>query len=164
MSRGRVSLVLLLLLLVGVGTWFWVTPRRAWERFTYGAAFLSHGDLAATVDFDAVRANLRTDMTAAVRNRVTGAEGIAGVGAALVDAAVSQVGTVEGLARLFTQMAMGTASPKPAFRYRSPSRIDVELRQTPTSSGILTMTRSGFRWRITRVWGNGFASIQEGRR
>lgn len=164
MSRGRVFLVFLLLLLVGVGTWYWVAPRRAWERFTYGAAFLSQGDLAATVDFDAVRTNLRSDMTTAIRSRLTGGDGMAGIGASLVDAAVSQIGTVEGLAELFTQMAMGTTGPRPAFRYRSPSRVDVELRETPTSMGVLTMTRSGLSWRITRVLGNGFASNQEGRR
>ncbi len=164
MSRGRVSLVFLLLVLTGVATWYWVTPRRTWERFTYGTAFLDRSDLAATVDFDAVRSNLRADMAAGIRERVTSTGGIAGMGTALVDAAVSELGTADGLAQLFTQMAMGTTSPRPTFKYRSLSRVDVELRQTTTRMGILTMTRSGLHWRITRVWGAGVASKQEGKR
>jgi hypothetical protein len=127
-------------------------------------AFFSEGDLTATVDYEAVRANLRSDMMAAVRERVKGADGLGELGVGLVDAAVSEVGTAAGLAQLFTSIAMGMGRPDPSFRYRSLSRVDVELRQSPTRSGIMTMTRSGLTWRITRVWGDGFTPRSEERR
>jgi hypothetical protein len=79
----------------------------------------------------------------------------------LVDATV----TPEGLSQVVTQFGTRTPGPDAAdslagkavtsFRYRAVSRVDVVLYpagKTADDGGVLTFTRSGLTWKLTRVW------------
>lgn len=164
MSRGRTFLVVLLLLVTAIAAWYWIAPRRAWERFTYGITFGSEADLAATADLPTVRRNFREDVSRVIGERVNLGNGaVAGASAALMDLVVGETITAGGLSRLVAELAMESPDFEPRFRYRSPSRVDVEIGDGSRGVGILTFSRTGLDWKLTRVWGSGFASSQ-GRR
>lgn len=153
-----------LIALVVTGVWFYLSPRRAYDRFLQGVAFGDETALEATVDFPVLRMNLREDLRQGIEARARG--GIAATAAlamlgGLVDAAVSP----EGLSQVVTQFGTRTPGPDAAdslagkavttFRYRAPSRVDVVLYpagKTADDGGVLTFTRSGLTWKLTRVW------------
>lgn len=155
---------LLLLLLVLAGSWFWIAPHRAYDRFLQAVAFGSESGLAETVDLALVRQQLKEDLGAAVARQSNSQLG--GTAAAdFIDGAVDATLTPSGLADLIT--AFGTRAPGPgaadtlqtgtvvAFQYRSLSRVDVLIRaagESETQSGILTFTRTGTVWRLSRIW------------
>ncbi len=154
----------LLLALVVTGVWFYVTPRRTYDRFLQGVAFGNEAALEATVDFPLLRMNLREDLRQGIEARVrTGIATTAAIAmlGGLVDAAV----TPEGLSQIVTQF--GTRTPgadaadslagkaNTAFRSRGVSQVDVLLYpagKTADDGGVLTFTRSGLTWKLTRVW------------
>jgi len=144
------------------GIWYVTSPRRAWDRFLGAIVMGQEAELQATIDFPTLRDNLRVDLRAAMSQRSDLSGAIGGV---LVDQLVSGIVTPLGLTRLVT--AFGTRSPSAAdrdsldartvtsFRYRGPSTVDVRLRAAsadPSSAGVFTFTRSGLRWRLTRIW------------
>lgn len=164
MTRRSPLTWLLLLLVVLVATWFWVAPHRAYDRLLQAVAFGSEPGLAASIDFPVVRAHLKDDIAAAVarrsRSRIGGA-----VTAAFLDQAVDATLTPSGLADLIT--AFGTRTPRRGaadtlvagtdvtFRYQSLSRVDIHVRpegDSDANAGILTLTREGTSWRLTRIW------------
>jgi hypothetical protein len=154
----------LLLAVVATGIWYYVAPRRAYDRFLKAIAFGNAEELEATVNFPVLRMQLREDLR-------TGLERSAGKGpgatialsmlGALVDAAV----TPEGLNQIVTgfgtrdlsevdpdSLTEGTAT---AYRYRSPSQVDVVLHpvgQASDAGGTLTFRRDGLSWKLTRAW------------
>lgn len=155
---------LLVLLVLLAGAWFWVAPHRAYDRLMRAIAFGSREELAVVVDFPAVREQLHTDLAAAMTRR-----GQRGLGEAVVstilDQALDAVLTPSGLSNIVT--GFGTRTPNGAladtveartdvsFHYRSLSRVDVHIRprgEPDAQSGILTFTRDGVRWRLTRIW------------
>ncbi len=166
---------ILLLALLGLGAWYWFAPRRAYHRFLNAIAFGDAAGLAATVDFPLLRMNLREDLRAGLERTAgtgAGAAVASGVLGALVDAAVSP----EGLSQIVTGFGMRepgeaaddslTAGAVTSFRLRSPSRMDVILYpegKTADDGGILTFTRSGLGWRLTRAWSMRLAREVNGR-
>lgn len=161
---------ILLLALLGLGAWYWFAPRRAYHRFLNAIAFGDAAGLEATVDFPLLRMNLREDLRAGLERKAgtgLGAAVAGGVLGALVDAAVSP----EGLSQIVTGFGMRdpgdaaadslTAGAITSFHYRAPSRVDVVLYpegKTADDGGILTFTRSGLRWKLTRAWSTRLAS------
>ncbi len=154
----------LLLALVLTGVWFYAAPRRAYHRFIQAVAFANESELDATVDFPVLRMNLREDLRKGIEARARtgfGATAAIAMLGGLVDAAV----TPEGLSQIVTQF--GTRVPGPdaadsltgntvtSFRYRALSQVDVVLYpegKTADAGGILTFTRSGLAWKLTRAW------------
>jgi hypothetical protein len=154
----------LLIALVLTGAWYYEAPRRAYNRFIQAVAFGNEAELDATVDFPQLRMNLREDLRKGIEARArtgVGATIAIGMLGGLVDAAV----TPEGLSQIVTQF--GTRLPGPgaadslvgntvtAFRYRALSQVDVVLYpagKTAESGGVLTFTRSGLTWKLTRAW------------
>jgi|CXWL01.1.fsa_nt_gi hypothetical protein len=154
----------LLVVVVLTGAWFYFAPRRAYDRFIQAVAFGNEAELEATVDFPVLRMNLREDLRKGIEARArTGIGATAAIAmlGGLVDAAV----TPEGLSQIVTQF--GTRRPGPdaadsltgktvtAYRYRAPSQVDVVLYpegRTADAGGILTFTRSGLTWKLTRAW------------
>jgi hypothetical protein len=80
---------------------------------------------------------------------------------AMVDAAV----TPSGLSQIITGFGTRTVTSNSAdttavgtttaYRYRSLSRVDVLLHpadETPDDGGVLTLTRTGMTWKLTRAW------------
>lgn len=149
--------------LVG-GAWLYRAPRRTYDRLVKAVAYGDPAELEATVDFVVLRRNLREDLQAGLARRAGDGMGATIAGAmlgAMVDAAV----TPSGLSQIITGFgtrevdgnsadtaAVGTTT---AYRYRSPSRVDVLLYpadETPADGGVLTFTRTGMTWKLTRAW------------
>lgn len=154
---------LLVAVLVG-GAWLYLAPRRAYHRLVKAVAYGDAAELEATVDFVVLRRNLREDLQAGLARRAGNGMGATIAGAmlgAMVDAAVtpsglSQIitgfGTREVTAGSSDTTAGGTTT---AYRYRSLSRVDVLLHpadETPADGGVLTFTRTGMTWKLTRAW------------
>ncbi len=154
----------LLIALVLTGAWFYWAPRRAYDRFLQAIAFGNASELDATVDFPQLRMNLREDLRKGIEARARlgiGATVALSMLGGLVDAAV----TPEGLSQIVTRF--GTRLPGPdaadslagntvtSFRYRALSQVDVVLYpagKTAEDGGVLTFTRSGLTWKLTRAW------------
>lgn len=154
----------LLTALVLAGVWYYYAPRRAYDRFIRAVAFADEAELEATVDFPVLRMHLREDLRQGIEARARtglGATVVTSMLGGLVDAAV----TPEGLSEIVTQF--GTRIPGPgaadslaekterSFRYRAPSQVDVVLYpagKTADEGGVLTFTRSGLTWKLTRAW------------
>lgn len=150
--------------LLVTGVWYYVAPRRAYDRFLQGVAFGNEAELEATVDFPVLRMNLREDLRKGLEGRARsgiGATAAIALLGGLVDAAV----TPEGLSQIVT--GFGTRLPGPgaadsltgntitSYRYRAPSQVDVVLYpagKTADDGGVLTFTRSGLTWKLTRAW------------
>jgi hypothetical protein len=162
-------LVMAALLLTGV--WYLYTPRRAWDRFMRGIVLAQPKDMDATIDFDALRDNLRQDLRAALQ-RNGSSDLVLRASGALLDQLVAQTVTPRGLTSLVT--AFGTRTPQAAdrdsldaitvttFHYRGPSTVDVRIRPASADAqgaGVFTFTRSGLRWRLTRVWSDRLARL-----
>lgn len=155
---------LLVLAVALVAVWYWIAPHRAYDRLLRAVAFGSQPELEATVDFAAVREHLHTDLSAAMTRRSGRGLGQAMVSAVL-DQAVDAVLTPAGLSNIVTGFGTRAADGSLAdtveartdvsFHYRSLSRVDVHIRpagEPDDRSGILTFTRDGVRWRLTRIW------------
>lgn len=154
----------LLLVLVVTGGWFYWAPRRAYDRFLHAVAFGNASELEATVDFPELRKHLREDLRKGIQVRAGAGFGAAAATAmlsGLVEAAV----TPEGLSQIVT--GFGTRVPGPdaadslagntvtSYRYRALSQVDVVLYpagRTAEDGGVLTFTRSGLTWKLTRAW------------
>jgi hypothetical protein len=157
-------LAILLLLIGQVGIWFWVTPHRAYDRLMRALAFGSESELAETADLPVVRQHFMEDVRSAITRRSD--FHLRGAAAdSVVTMAANVVLTPQGLADLVS--SFGTPTPGPAaadtllvgtevsFHYQGLSRVDVRIRPTGASeqsAGILTFTRTGVTWRLTRVW------------
>ncbi len=154
----------LLLAVIITGAWFYLAPRRAYDRFLKAIAFGNAEELDATVNFPVLRRHLREDLR-------TGLERTAGKGpgatvalsmlGVLVDAAV----TPEGLNQIITGFGTRVSSSfeadtlsrgaETSHRYRSLSRVDVVLHPVGTTTGAggtLTFSRDGLSWKLTRAW------------
>jgi hypothetical protein len=153
--------LLALTLLVAVA-WYIITPRRAYDDFRLALLTGSESGLQATVDFPAVRDNLKRDIAPAL-DRATGKIGGAALGV-LLEQAVNSVLTPSGLAQLVTgfgtvRRSAAEVSDTPgdvvtSYRYKSPSRVDVMIRPAgdpDVTAGVLTFTRSALSWRLTRI-------------
>ncbi len=153
---------LLLCTLVVAGLWYHQAPRRTHDRFLTALLTGSESELTATVDFPALRDNLKADLAPALA-RAGGAMG-ARVGGIILEQAVNSVLTPSGLAQLVTGFGMRRRQADEVqsvedrtvttYRYRSPARVDVRMRSSAdpeSAAGILTYTRSGLRWRLTRI-------------
>lgn len=162
-------LVMAALLLTGV--WYLYTPRRAWDRFMRGIVLAQPKDMDATIDFDALRDNLRQDLRIALQRNDAG-DLATQVGGALLDQLVAQTVTPRGLTALVT--AFGTRTPTAAdrdslnaitvttFHYRGPSTVEVRVHPASTDAqgaGVFTFTRSGLHWRLTRIWSDRLARL-----
>lgn len=159
MSRPLRWLLLCTLLVAGV--WYHQAPRRTHDRFLTALLTGSESELAATVDFPAVRDNLKADLTPALdRAGRAGAQ----LGGFVLEQAVNAVLTPQGLAQLVTGFGMRRRQADDVqvsdertvttYRYRSPSQVDVRIRSAAdpeSAAGILTYSRSGLRWRLTRL-------------
>ena len=154
----------LLIALVLTGAWFYWTPRRAYDRFIHAVAFANESELEATVDFPLLRMNLREDLRKGIQVRAGAGMG-AGAATAMLSGLVEAAVTPEGLSQIVT--GFGTRIPGPeaadslvgntvtSFRYRALSRVDVVLYpagKTAEEGGVLTFTRSGLTWKLTRAW------------
>ncbi|MDX2261346.1 MAG: DUF2939 domain-containing protein [Gemmatimonadales bacterium] len=164
----------LLLVVLGGGAWLYFAPRRAYDRLVKAIAYGDAAELEATVDFVVLRRNLREDLQAGLARRAGDGMGATIAGAmmgAMVDAAV----TPSGLSQIITGFgtrdvtenstdttAVGTTT---AYRYRSLSRVDVLLYpadETPADGGVLTLTRTGMTWKLTRAWSAKLDAQQSG--
>jgi len=153
----------LVVVLVG-GAWLYLAPRRAYDRLVKAVAYGDAAELEATVDFVVLRRNLREDLQAGLARRAGDGMGATIAGAmmgAMVDAAV----TPSGLSQIITGFGTRDVTANPAdttavgtttaYRYRSLSRVDVLLHpadETPADGGVLTLTRTGMTWKLTRAW------------
>jgi len=153
---------LLAVTLLVAAVWYVVTPRRAYDDFRIALLTGSESGLQATVDFPVLRDNLKRDLAPALE-RAGGGLG-ATVGGVLLEQAVNSVLTPMGLAQLVTgfgtvRRSADDVSDTPSdivttYRYRSPSRVDVEIRPAgdpEATAGVLTFTRSALSWRLTRI-------------
>ena len=154
----------LLIVLVLTGVWYYLAPRRAYDRFLQAVAFGNEAELEATVDFPLLRMNLREDLRKGIEARARSGLG-ATVATAMLGGLVDAAVTPEGLSQIVTQF--GTRLPGPdaadsltgtavtSYRYRAPSQVDVVLYpagKTADDGGVLTFTRSGLTWKLTRAW------------
>lgn len=157
---------LLLLLVVITGVWYWQAPRRSWERLNRALITGREAELQAVIDFPILRDNLRADLRTAIAAR-GGASGglLAEASGVLLDQMVAASLTPSALSQLISVFGMREARPgegsgmiqasRVKYRYRSPSRVDVEVRPEggeATAGGILTFERSGLSWRLSRIW------------
>jgi hypothetical protein len=153
---------LLALTLLVAAAWYVITPRRAYDDFRVALLTGSESGLQATVDFPAVRDNLKRDLAPAL-DRAGGRLG-ATVGGVLMEQAVNSVLTPTGLSQLVTgfgsiRRSAVDVSDTPGdvvttYRYKSPSRVEVEIRPAgdpDATAGVLTFTRSALSWRLTRI-------------
>ncbi len=153
---------LLALTLLVAAVWFVVTPRRAYNDFRVALLTGSESGLQATVDFPRLRDNLKRDLAPALE-RVGGGIGTT-VGGLLLEQAVNSVLTPTGLSQVVTgfgtiRRSAAEVSDTPGdvvttYRYKSPSRVDVEVRPAgdpDATAGILTFSRSALSWRLTRI-------------
>lgn len=168
-------LAILILLLAQIGLWFWVTPHRAYDRLMRAIAFGSESELAETVDLPVLRQNFSDD----IRRAVTGQPQFHLRGEEVetfLTASVDAVVTPRGLAELINGFSASTPSAGSAdtlpvgtvvsFHYQSVSRVDVRIRAadaSESSAGILTFTRTGVAWRLTRVWSEQLLRLQGAR-
>lgn len=157
---------LLLLLVVITGIWYWQAPRRAWDRLNRALITGQEAELQAVVDFPILRDNLKTDLRTALAVRVGGSDNLlADVSGLLLDRMVSASLTPSAIGQMIAAFGMREARPdegsgliqasRVKYRYRSPSRVDVEVRPEggeATAGGILTFQRSGLSWRLSRIW------------
>ncbi len=154
---------LLLAAVLLTAVWYVWTPRRSWDRFLTGVVMADTDLLQQTVDFPVLRENLKHDIEVSLRQ---GNE--AGLGAALATGLVNQMVNItitpRGMAQLITGFGMRTPEPGSVdsvaagsvttFRYRSPSRVEVRIRPADAddaAAGVITLTRTGFTWRVTRL-------------
>jgi hypothetical protein len=153
---------LLAITLLVAAAWYIVTPRRAYNDFQIALLTGSESGLRATVDFPALRDNLKRDLAPAFE-RAGGRLG-ASVGGLLMEQAINTVLTPMGLAQLvngFGSVRRSAADVSDTswdvvtrYRYKSPSRVEVEIRPAgdpDATAGVLTFTRSAFSWRLTRI-------------
>ncbi|MEO5799248.1 MAG: DUF2939 domain-containing protein [Gemmatimonadales bacterium] len=175
MTRRRSPLPwLLACTMILVACWFWIAPHRAYDRLVEAVAFGSATELAAVVDFPTVRQQLKDDLQAAIARRSRSRIGSA-VTATLLESAIDATLTPSGLANLIT--AFGTRTPGRAaadtlktgtevsYRYHSLSRVDIHIRakgESDAKSGILTFTREGARWRLSRIWSEQLLGVNGG--
>jgi len=158
--------------------WFWVSPRRTWDRLLFALVTGDAATLETVVDFPSVRMHLREDLRTAFDARTGRLPLSAGpaIGSAVVDPIVDMVVTPKGLEQLITAFGIRTPSANTVgqieertivtYRYHSPSRVDVRVRSSAepvSSAGLFTFMRSGVRWRLARVWSDRLASNTEGR-
>jgi hypothetical protein len=160
----RFRWILLLVVLLATGWYIW-SPRRAWDRFLTALVTGDEQLLSATVDFPTVRENLREDL----RTALAAAPGSSGnlstaVLGVLTDQVVNVAVTPQGLSDLLAGLATaqpgadtkdGIITQTARFRYRGPSRVDIAVGTSDApddAKGILTFSRSGLSWRLTRVW------------
>ncbi|HRP08226.1 MAG TPA: DUF2939 domain-containing protein [Gemmatimonadales bacterium] len=165
MSRRRYFWLSLLVLGITC-TWYWQSPRRAWDRFNRALITGQEGELQAVIDFPILRDNLRADLKAALQARGGRSGGLAAeVSGALLDRMVGAALTPGSLALTISAFGMREAraeegpglihAARVRYRYRSPSRVDVEVRPEDgeaTAGGIFTFERSGISWKLTRIW------------
>jgi hypothetical protein len=172
MARRFAPVLWITLLLLGLaGAWFWVAPHRAYDRLMQAVAFGSESGLAEAADLPVLRQSFRDDIRAAVTGRPEfnlRGEDVEEFLTLSVDAVV----TPHGLAGLITHTpSPGTADtvvvgPTVSFHYQSLSRVDVRIRAanaSESSAMILTFTRTGLAWRLTRVWSEQLLSLQGAR-
>ena len=166
---GRTRYVILIALML-VGAWYWFTPRRAWDRFLQSIAMGDAETLDRVVDFAKVRANLKSDLSAALTER-TGRNRIAvGLGGMMIDPMIDMLVQPEGLAELVNSFSVrgtdATQKTVVSYRYHSPSRVDVRIRSSvdpESAAGIFTFERSALSWRLVRVWSERLATSRETR-
>lgn len=154
----------LLIALVLTGAWFYWTPRRTYDRFIHAVAFANESELEATVDFPLLRMNLREDLRKGIQVRAG-----AGMGAAAATSNAQRARRGRRHARGAVPDRHRLRHPDPgsrgrrflvgntvtSFRYRALSRVDVVLYpagETAEEGGVLTFTRSGLTWKLTRAW------------
>ncbi len=172
MARRYAPLLwLLLLLLIVAGSWFLIAPRRAYDRFLQAIAFGSKSGLAETVDVPALRQHFFDDVRGALSRRSDFHLRGAAVDSFLTSAAEVALNP-SGLASLVT--GFGTRTPTDAadtlhgapvvtYQYRSLSRMDVRIRaaeERESRAGILTFTRTGTTWRLSRIWSEQLVGTQ----
>ncbi len=158
MSLRRSPLVWLAPVVLAVTiAWFWITPRRAWDRLLTAVEFTDADALARAVDFPRLEAHLRTDLTRAVqaRNDLSAALATNPTQQASLAASFAAAGaSPEGLRSILHAFHPGDATPSTAFRYRSPLRVDVVLTGAnggTSDTGIFTFTLTGGTWRLVRI-------------
>jgi hypothetical protein len=155
---------ILLVVIVATAAWYYIAPRRAYDRFLKAIAFGNAEELEATVDFPMLRMHLREDLRAGLE-RSTGKGPGATVALSMLGALVDAAVTPEGLNQIITGFGMRDLSDvqpdslaggaATAFRYRSPSRVDVVLHPVGSATdagGTLTFLRKGLSWKLTRAW------------
>lgn len=147
------NLVALLLALA----WLWLMPRRAWERLLTAVEQTDTAALARVVDFPRLEDHLRADLTRAVRARSDLSEALvrsAEQQATLASSFAAAGATPEGIRGTLQSFYPAGATPRTAFRYRSPMQVDVELTHEGGAShdtGIFTFRLTGTSWRLVRI-------------
>jgi hypothetical protein len=165
---------LLLLALILAGVWYFWTPRRSWDRFLTAVVMADSPALQDNADFIALRANLKSDLKLALESSDENGSLSGTLTSSLLDPVVNMTLTPRGIAELVT--SFGTRSPQAgdldsfasgsvtSFRYRSHSRVDVQIRPAGSSedaSGVFTLRRDGLRWRVSRIWSAKLAAMTE---
>ncbi|MEO5826271.1 MAG: DUF2939 domain-containing protein [Gemmatimonadales bacterium] len=160
---------LVLLALVLVAAWYWVAPRRTWDRFLRAVAVGDGIALEQVVDFSSVRIHLKSDLRRSLETRNGGITRAATpvLGGVVIDPLVDMIVSPSGLEQLIT--SFGTRNVDVAqqtivsFRYRSLSRVDVHVRSSvdpEREAGVFTFERSGVTWRLSRVWSDRLTSAE----
>lgn len=160
--------MLVAIAVVATGAWYWFTPRRAWNQFVEALALSDATALEQLVDYPRVRTNLKADLRGAIDQRGA-TKGIApAVGGVMLDPLVDIMVSPDGMAQLVNTFGTrATATDQTtviAYRYRSPSRVDVHVRSSvdaEDAAGIFTFERSAISWRLVRVWSERLATSAE---
>jgi hypothetical protein len=176
--RRRAAIPLLLVvILAAVATWYHQAPRKTWDRFNRALILGSESELHRTVDFPILRDNLKRDLRVAFESSSgNSSAALGGLAGALIDPMVDATLTPQGMARVLTVFGTRRGDPatessllqagRTSFRYRSPSRVDILVHAEdaePSSGGIFTLARSGFSWRLVRIWSHRLAESEEAR-
>jgi hypothetical protein len=158
-------LTLLAVFAIGLAfAWFAITPERTVDSL-YDAVRAGDSErIERLVDFDLLRQNLKTDVRDyATRRASTSASPLAGIGAAigsaLADGLVDTFVSPAGLTTLLRGQVPGQGdsgemppeSPEYDIDRRGLSRFDAHVRDEQATEPVLVFTRTGLRWRLTRI-------------
>ena len=156
---------LALLLLIALGGWYYQSPSSARDRFLRALALGDEVTLEQSVDFPAVRNNLRDDLMALASRNVRLAPQL---DAATIDPLLDVVVSPAGLEQLVNSFGIRPVEEEQqtvmSYHYRSASRVDVRIRSSvdaESAAGIFTLERSGASWRLVRIWSDRLATSAE---
>lgn len=141
--------VLLVTLLIAAGAWLYVAPRLAAKQLQDAAAAGDVATLNKLVDFPQVRANMKKDLRARLKERPYGTLLAAGAGGG-VDALVDRIMTARGLVNL---ARLGRAQHLIDMGYQSVTAFFVKTQSPARPSDEVTYVFSpaGLSWRLQRI-------------
>ena len=143
------ALGLLVLLLMAAAAWIYVAPRLAATQLRTAAASGDVNTLNQLVDFEQVRANMKADLRARLKERPYGTLVAAGTGSTL-DALVDRIMTARGLVNL---ARLGPTQRLINMGYQSVTAFFVKMQNPARPSDAVTYVfgPAGLTWELQRI-------------